>query len=119
MVSPFGTVEGEETARRMGLRIRDARMARGLSQRQLAGALGVTHQTVNKYELANVDLSIGRLLALAAALGVSPAFLIGDARPTRSKASLGRQRTSLVAAKSAGVRHARPRPADRRPDRPE
>lgn len=92
MASRFRTPEGEETARRIGVRIRDARMARGLSQKQLGRALGVSHQAVNKYEQANVDLSIGRLLALAEALGVSPAFLIGDARPTRPEASQGPRR---------------------------
>jgi transcriptional regulator with XRE-family HTH domain len=100
MASRFRTPEGEETARRIGDRIRDARMARGLSQKQLARALGITHQSVNKYELANVELSIARLLALAEVLGVSPAFLIGEPHPARPKAPQGS------------------RPADRKPDKP-
>ena len=112
MASHFRTPEGKEAARRIGVRIRDARMARGLSQKQLAHALGVSHQAVNKYEQANVDLSIARLLALAKALGVTPTFLIGEARPARSKAhGLARADNGSVGS-SAGVRPQRPRPAD-------
>ena len=111
--------EAVETARRIGARIRDARMSRGLSQRQLGHALGVTHQAVNKYELANVDLSIASLLALAHALGVSPAFLIGETRPTRSKASQGPQRAGLqTAGPWADATEVQPRPRDGTPDKP-
>src|SRR5689334_8861775 len=76
----------EAAARLIGGRIRDARISRGLSQKQLGCALGVSHQAVNKYELAEVDLSVRRLLALAEALGVSAAFLIGESRAPRRKA---------------------------------
>jgi transcriptional regulator with XRE-family HTH domain len=115
MASRFRTPEGEETARRIGDRIRDARMARGLSQKQLARALGITHQSVNKYELANVELSIARLLALAKVLGVSPAFLIGDASPARPQASPASRPAAVMPAR---LRPAGPRPADRKPDKP-
>jgi transcriptional regulator with XRE-family HTH domain len=83
------TPEGDEDARQIGARIRAARTAKGMSQKQLARKLGVTHQSVNKYEMANVELSITRLLALARALGVSPASLIGDLRAAPSRRSQG------------------------------
>jgi transcriptional regulator with XRE-family HTH domain len=114
MASRFITAEGEATARQIGDRIREARLARGLSQKQLAYALGVSHQAVNKYEQANVDLSIGRLLALAEALGVTPTFLIGDARATRPKESRRRDGPGAIAPSlSASVRAHRSRAVDR------
>ena len=67
-----------EAIARMGMRIRELRLALGLSQKQVGRALRITPQAVQKYETAHIQMTVGRLFALADVLGVSPAFLIED-----------------------------------------
>lgn len=53
-------------------------MARGLSQAQLAEMVGYTSRaSINKIEKGLVDVPRSKLFALADALHVSPAFLLG------------------------------------------
>jgi transcriptional regulator with XRE-family HTH domain len=54
----------------VGGNVRVWRMARGLSQAQLAKRLGVTFQQVQKYEIGGNRIPTGRLVKLAAILGV-------------------------------------------------
>jgi transcriptional regulator with XRE-family HTH domain len=58
----------------VGLRIRERRIAMGLSQQQLASVIGVTYQQQHKYERAMNRISAGRLFTLAQALGIGPAW---------------------------------------------
>ena len=59
-------------------RVRVVRMARGLSQAQLAEMVGYTSRaSINKIEKGLVDVPRSKLFALADALHVSPAFLLG------------------------------------------
>lgn len=53
-----------------------ARSALGISQDQLATAGGVSRATINQLEGAEGDPRLSTLVALAAALGVSPVFLL-------------------------------------------
>ena len=53
-----------------------ARNALGLSQEQLAAAGGVSRATINQIEGAEGDPRLSTLVGLAAALGVSPVFLL-------------------------------------------
>jgi transcriptional regulator with XRE-family HTH domain len=50
---------------RIGLRIRECRVLRGLSQQQLAELIGVTYQQVFKYEHGVNRVSAGRLYEIA------------------------------------------------------
>ena len=64
-------------------RIREVRQARGMSQVELAGLLGVTKQSVSNWENDNIQPSIEMLVKLALTLGVSTDYLLGlDGRKT-------------------------------------
>src|SRR5262249_17039006 len=54
----------------VGRNVRIWRMAKGLSQSQLAGRLGVTFQQIQKYEVGANRIGTGRLVKIAAILGV-------------------------------------------------
>jgi len=54
----------------VGRNVRIWRMAKGLSQSQLASRLGVTFQQIQKYEVGANRIGTGRLVKIAAILGV-------------------------------------------------
>lgn len=59
-------------------RIRAARITRGLSQEDLAKLVGYTSRaSINKIEKGLVDLPRTKVMAIAKALHVSPAWLLG------------------------------------------
>lgn len=53
------------------------RQERGMSQKQLADRIGVSQQSVNKYENHNVEPDIETLIRIADCFGTSVDFLIG------------------------------------------
>ena len=62
----------------VGQRVRLARLSAGLSQSQLAGAVGITFQQVQKYEKGTNRISASRLYQFANILGVDiPYFFQG------------------------------------------
>jgi len=67
--------------RAIGARIRARRRQLGLSQSQLAETLGVSFQQVQKYERGANRVAASTLVAAAAALGVSAAWLVGEDQP--------------------------------------
>lgn len=58
----------------IGARIRARRTELGITQEQLAAALGVSYQQVQKYETAANRISAGRLYALARACHVDTSY---------------------------------------------
>jgi len=75
----------------VGRNVRVWRMAKGLSQAQLARRLGVTFQQVQKYETGGNRIPTGRLVELAGVLGVPIAALFegtSEAEPSRSLLAL-------------------------------
>jgi transcriptional regulator with XRE-family HTH domain len=56
--------------RHVGARIRERRLLLGMSQQQLAVAIGVTYQQAHKYERGLNRISAGRLYGIAQVLGV-------------------------------------------------
>ena len=60
----------------VGRNVRIWRMAKGLSQAQLARRLGVTFQQVQKYEVGANRIGIGRLVRIAAILDIPIAALL-------------------------------------------
>src|SRR5215470_14056784 len=75
----------------VGRNVRIWRMAKGLSQSQLAGRLGVTFQQVQKYEIGANRIGTGRLVKIAAVLGVPISVLFEGATasgPSRSSLAL-------------------------------
>ena len=87
----------------VGRNVRIWRMARGLSQAQLAQRLGVTFQQMQKYEVGSNRIGTGRLVKAAAILGVPTAALLegvdGSDR-TRSLLSLVDDRRSFRLARA-------------------
>lgn len=65
----------------IGERIKAARKAANLSQTELAKQLDKTLRTVQKYESGEIEPSIAMINAIAKALDISPADLIGYQKP--------------------------------------
>ena len=55
----------------VGKRLRECRLALGMSAHEFSELIGVTYQQVNKYERAINRISAGRLYEIARELGVS------------------------------------------------
>jgi transcriptional regulator with XRE-family HTH domain len=62
----------------VSIRIRTARLAHGVSQQKLAEALGVTFQQVQKYEKGTNRVTVGKLHAIANALGVPMSYFFDN-----------------------------------------
>lgn len=71
--------------------IRHARKAAGLSQRQLAQALGVSYQQIARWEGGQARLHAATLVAIAAAADTNPCFLLPSGR-----AGLASHRAALL-----------------------
>lgn len=66
----------------MGERIKQARLAKKMTQEDVAQAIGTTKQTVFKYENGIVsNIPLDKLTLLAQVLEVSPAYLMGWETP--------------------------------------
>jgi transcriptional regulator with XRE-family HTH domain len=74
--------------KRIGSLIRAQRAKLGMSQRALAGALGVTFQQVQKYEKAENTMAASRIVNLCQALELTPNELFG----VNSRSVSGRRR---------------------------
>lgn len=58
--------------------LRKLREAKGVSQKQLADAVSVSQQSINKYENHNVEPDIATLIAIANFFNTSVDYLIGN-----------------------------------------
>jgi len=72
----------------VGRNVRIWRMARGLSQTQLAQRLGVTFQQVQKYETGSNRIGTGRLVKIAAVLDMPIPALLEETQATDPAVSL-------------------------------
>ena len=87
----------------IGRNVRIWRMAKGLSQAQLASRLGLTFQQVQKYETGGNRVPTGRLVKLAAIIGVPISALFegtNAADPSRSLLALVSDRRSFRLARA-------------------
>jgi transcriptional regulator with XRE-family HTH domain len=64
--------------RYIGRRLRKRRNEMAMSQMALAKAVGVSWQTIQKYEAATTRIAASRLYELARALGVEVGFFFAD-----------------------------------------
>jgi transcriptional regulator with XRE-family HTH domain len=70
----------------VGMRMRKRRLQNGLTQAVVAARVGVTLQSVQKYEIARHRISASMLYRLSRALGVSPGyFFMGYGDPSAPK----------------------------------
>jgi transcriptional regulator with XRE-family HTH domain len=74
----------------LGARIRMRRIMLHLSQRTLAGALGMSLQQVRQYENGADRIGASELCAIAEALDVAPEFFFADVPRTRREAGIKR-----------------------------
>ena len=61
----------------LGERIKELRVAHGLTQEELGKSIGVGKSTINKYELNKIAIPSAKVEGLAHTLGVTPAYLMG------------------------------------------
>src|SRR4051812_4412633 len=83
-----GRPRPQEVDRHVGVKLRERRVALGLTQQRLAELIGTTYQQLHKYEKGVNRIAAGRLHAIARTLGVEPGCFFesqgedGPARPT-------------------------------------
>lgn len=80
----------------LGSRVRLRRKELGMSQDQLARAVGITFQQVQKYEHGTNRISFSRLVEISEALECSVGDLIGNLDKSKSSGSLSRQIAHLT-----------------------
>lgn len=90
----------DKTDTEIGRRIRERRLMLGLSQQQLAQAIGVTYQQAHKYETGINRVSAGRLFRVAQALDVPVSWFYEGMGTDRPAAMSRRQRLSLELARN-------------------
>jgi transcriptional regulator with XRE-family HTH domain len=84
----------------IGKRIKMQRLARGLSQTDVASRLGITFQQIQKYERGVNRVGAGRLQEMANLLSVTPAFFFEDGpRLKPGKSREASETTELLADK--------------------
>ena len=75
-VEPVSSLESDysapQLALKVGRRIKEVRLERGLSRRDFGAKLGVSGQQIEKYENGKDAVPLHRLLTLASICGVSP-----------------------------------------------
>ena len=98
-----GRSRPQDVDRHVGAKVRERRLALGLTQQQLAELVGTTYQQAHKYEKGVNRISAGRLHAIARALGVEPGYFFGGlgedgpARPSAGQRRLLELSRSFVA----------------------
>ena len=93
----------------VGRNVRSWRIARGMSQTQLGNRLGLSFQQVQKYETGGNRITPGRLVKIAATLGVPVSALFagtGRADPSHSLLALvSDSRSFRLAHAFAAIKH--------------
>lgn len=79
------TTDPNTQRRALGRRIRAWRLRRGLSQADLAEAIGVTQSSLSNYENAKRDLPASILIRIAEELEVELSDLAGHVTPARRR----------------------------------
>jgi XRE family aerobic/anaerobic benzoate catabolism transcriptional regulator len=74
-----------EVIRRVGARVRHARAERRLTMREVAERSGISLRFLSQLEAGDANIAIGRLAAVATALGVSLADLVAEDAPAASR----------------------------------
>lgn len=79
--------DGQDPRRKIGQRIREARLHKGLTQQALATKIGVPYQQIQRYERGE-KISLDRLATIARALGtklaIAAALVSCGSGPTRA-----------------------------------
>ena len=86
----------------VGKRMRERRLALGLTMQEVAAALGVPYQQLHKYETGANRLSAGRLDQLAGTLGVEVGHFFGEGEADGPAAPAGQRRALLELVRNFG-----------------
>jgi transcriptional regulator with XRE-family HTH domain len=78
-IAPVDDLTEQEFLTALGIRLRLMRVARGLSQRQIADAAGIHRTVIGRIERGEVNFGIDYLRRLARALGVGASWLLPGA----------------------------------------
>ena len=85
-----------------GDRIRNLRLAKDISQTELANRLNTTKQTISKYEKGIVtNIPSDRIEELARILGTTPEYILGweiEEKPTVKDDGLSKEKRELIEA---------------------
>jgi transcriptional regulator with XRE-family HTH domain len=73
-----GTKHSDVERSAFGQRLFNARKARGVTQQELAGKIGITKRMVANYEGDSEGPAVERLTAIAQALNVTVSYLLGE-----------------------------------------
>lgn len=71
----------------IGKRLRMLRLAKNMSQTDVADSLGITFQQIQKYENGANRIGAGRLQEIANLMGVSPAYFFEDGPRVKSRSA--------------------------------
>lgn len=74
-----GRLKIDDEDRKVGARIKQARIMRGLTQQQVAEAVGVTYQQAYKYEAGINRVACGVLVRIARCLDQDPGWFFQEA----------------------------------------
>lgn len=89
-------IDGEDVRdKQIGARLRERRIAMGLTQQQLAAMIGVTYQQAHKYETGINRISAGRLYDIAQKLKV-PVSYFHDESATEDSRGHSRMRLEIA-----------------------
>jgi transcriptional regulator with XRE-family HTH domain len=80
----LGRPPAQDVDRHVGARIRERRVALGLTQQQMAELIGVTYQQAHKYERGLNRIAVARLHNIAQALGVEVGYFFEGCKITPS-----------------------------------
>lgn len=93
---PIKLSDANQVDRQVGERMRRRRILLGLTQDQVADALGISYQQIQKYETGANRISAGRLAQIAEVLEVLPGWFFGAAEAADEPASSSRAVIELV-----------------------
>lgn len=93
---PIKLSDANQVDRQVGERMRRRRILLGLTQDQVADALGISYQQIQKYETGANRISAGRLAQIAEVLEVLPGWFFGTAEAADEPASSSRAVIELV-----------------------
>ena len=98
----FGDVDGH-----VGRRIRERRLALGISQEKLGNALGISFQQIQKYEVGTNRVAAGRLWDIAKVLEVDVGYFFEGIERRAKRRAKPRKSTTAAKAKRAKPRKRR------------
>ncbi|MFN4185399.1 MAG: helix-turn-helix domain-containing protein [Hyphomonas sp.] len=93
---PVKLSDATQVDRQVGERMRRRRILLGLTQDQVADALGISYQQIQKYETGANRISAGRLAQIAEVLEVLPGWFFGIPEAADAPGSSSRAVIELV-----------------------